>query len=184
MVGRQAGFWDVEHRLRQLSERGDPLEKLAATVDFEIFRAELVAALGPRDRAKGGRPPFDPVLKFRMLVLQAMHGLSLAQALGRIGGLRDDRADIRGVFIFRLEDPDAVSPQLAQTAKRTADNRIPVVYRFNMSQGTAFFAAQNFQVHNHDVIYVSNAPLVDLQKFLNTLSSAAFSVIGIGNAIK
>ena len=34
MVGRQAGFWDVEHRLRQLSERGDPLEKLAATVDF------------------------------------------------------------------------------------------------------------------------------------------------------
>ncbi len=110
-------------------------------------------------------------------------GLSLAQALGRIGGLRDDRADIRGVFIFRLEDPDAVSPELAQTAKRTADNRIPVVYRFNMSHGTAFFAAQNFQVHNHDVIYVSNAPLVDLQKFLNTLSSAAFSVIGIGNAI-
>jgi transposase, IS5 family len=79
MVGRQLGFWDVEHRLRQLSERGDPLEKLASTVDSEIFRAELVAALGPRDRAKGGRPSFDPVLKFRMLVLQAMHGPSLAQ---------------------------------------------------------------------------------------------------------
>jgi IS5 family transposase len=58
---------------------GHPLEKLAATVDFEIFRAELSAALGARDRAKGGRPACDPVLKFRMLVLQAMHGLSLAQ---------------------------------------------------------------------------------------------------------
>ena len=80
MAGRQPGFWDVEHRPRQLSERGDPLERLAATVDFEMFRAELVAALGPRDRAKGGHPPFDPVLKFRMLVLQAMHGLSMAQA--------------------------------------------------------------------------------------------------------
>jgi IS5 family transposase len=79
MSGRQADFRDVEHRLRQLSERGDPLEKLATTVDFEIFRAELIAAQGPRDRSKGGRPPFDPVLKFRMLVLQAMHGLSLAQ---------------------------------------------------------------------------------------------------------
>jgi hypothetical protein len=55
------------------------LEKLAATVDFEIFRADLAAALGVRDRAKGGQPAFDPVLKFRMLVLQAMHGLSLAQ---------------------------------------------------------------------------------------------------------
>ena len=79
MAGRQPGFWDVEERLRELSAQGDPLEKLAATVDFEIFRATLDAALVPRDRSKGGRPPFDPVLKFRMLVLQAMHGLSLAQ---------------------------------------------------------------------------------------------------------
>jgi transposase, IS5 family len=79
MAGRQAGFWDVEHRLRELSAQGDPLEKLAATVEFEIFRADLAAALGPRDPAKGGRPGFDPVLKFRMLVLQALHGLSLEQ---------------------------------------------------------------------------------------------------------
>ncbi|HSM19945.1 MAG TPA: IS5 family transposase [Hyphomicrobiales bacterium] len=79
MSARQPGFWDVEERLRELSVQGDPLEKLAATVDFEIFRAELDAALGPRDRSRGGRPPFDPVLKFRMLVLQAMHGLSLEQ---------------------------------------------------------------------------------------------------------
>jgi len=79
MAGRQAGFWDVEERLRELSAQGDPLEKLAATVDFEIFRAELLAALGPRDPARGGRPSFDAVLKFRMLVLQAMHGLSLDQ---------------------------------------------------------------------------------------------------------
>jgi IS5 family transposase len=79
MHAGQPGFWDVEERLRELTARGDPLEKLGATVDFEIFRADLEAALGPRDPSKGGRPPFDPVLKFRMLVLQAMHGLSLDQ---------------------------------------------------------------------------------------------------------
>jgi IS5 family transposase len=79
MAGRQPGFWDVEERLRELSAQGDPLEKLVATVDFEIFRPELAAALGRRDPARGGRPPFDAVLKFRMLVLQAMHGLSLKQ---------------------------------------------------------------------------------------------------------
>lgn len=79
MARRQGGFWDVEHRLQDLSEHGDPLERLSATVDFEVFRADLVEALGPRDPAKGGRPGFDPVLKFRMLVLQAMHGLSLDQ---------------------------------------------------------------------------------------------------------
>ncbi|GIX11521.1 MAG: hypothetical protein KatS3mg116_3231 [Elioraea sp.] len=75
----QGGFWDVQDRLRELSAQGDPLEKLAATVDFVLFRPELTAALGTRDLRKGGRPAFDPVLKFRMLILQALHGLSLAQ---------------------------------------------------------------------------------------------------------
>lgn len=76
----QKGFWDVEDRLQELSAHGDPLEKLGETIDFEMFRADLVAALGERDPAKGGHPGFDPVLKFRMLVLQVMHGLSLDQA--------------------------------------------------------------------------------------------------------
>ncbi|MBO0664443.1 IS5 family transposase [Jiella sp. MQZ9-1] len=75
----QIGFWGVQDRLSQLSEQGDPLEKLAATVDFEMFRAELFKAVRPGIRSKGGRPPFDPVLKFKMLVLQALNGLSLEQ---------------------------------------------------------------------------------------------------------
>ena len=83
MHAGQPGFWDVEERLRELTARGDPLEKLGVTVDFEIFRADLEAALGPRDPSKGGRPPFDPVLKFRMLVLQAMHGPSLKRPRSR-----------------------------------------------------------------------------------------------------
>jgi transposase, IS5 family len=79
MTRGQVGFWDVEERLQELSKKGDPLEKLSATVDFELFRPVLSEALGVRDRSKGGRPGFDLVLKFRMLVLQAMHGLSLEQ---------------------------------------------------------------------------------------------------------
>jgi len=76
----QKGFWDVERRLEELSREGDPLEKLAATVDFEMFRPILLRALrrGRKRRGPGGRPPYDPVLKFKMLVLQALHGLSLA----------------------------------------------------------------------------------------------------------
>ncbi|MEM9148758.1 MAG: transposase [Pseudomonadota bacterium] len=79
MEGRQPGFWDMEERLRELSAQGYPLKKLGTMVNFEIFRGELDAAVRRRDRSKGGRPPFDPVLEFRMLVLQAMHGLSPAQ---------------------------------------------------------------------------------------------------------
>nr|WP_206455534.1 transposase [Aurantimonas marina] len=65
--------------MSQLSRHGDPLEKLSVTVDFEMFRADLAKAVPRGDRSRGGRPPFDPVLKFRMLVLQALNGLSLEQ---------------------------------------------------------------------------------------------------------
>ena len=76
---KQTGFWSVDDRLRELSEQGDPLEKLLEIVDFELFRPVLDAAIGPNDRAKGGRPPFDAVLKFKMLYLMAQHGLSFEQ---------------------------------------------------------------------------------------------------------
>ncbi|MBB1492706.1 transposase [Paracoccus sp. MC1854] len=75
----QLGFWSITERLAEISAQGDPLETLAATVDFEMFRPVLEGALGRPPRWKDGRPPFDPVLKFRMLVLQSLHGLSLEQ---------------------------------------------------------------------------------------------------------
>ena len=58
----QAGFFDVDERLRQLSAKGDSLERLNAVVDFALFRADLEQAVPRSDRAKGGRPPFDHVL--------------------------------------------------------------------------------------------------------------------------
>ena len=65
--------------LEKLSQNGDPLEVLAATVDFEYFRPRLVEGLGYGDGAKGGRPPFDPVSMFKALILQAQHNLSDAR---------------------------------------------------------------------------------------------------------
>ena len=60
-MARQPGLFDVDERLRRLSDIGDQLEAFAAVVDFEIFRPELDAALAYGDGTKGGRPPFDPV---------------------------------------------------------------------------------------------------------------------------
>ena len=33
----QAGFFDIDERLKQLSAKGDALERLNAIVDFELF---------------------------------------------------------------------------------------------------------------------------------------------------
>ena len=111
-------------------------------------------------------------------------GLTLAQALGRIGGLRVDMADIGGVFVFRLEDLAALDPAVAQDARRTEAGRIPVIYRLDLRQPASFFAAQGFAVRDDDLLYVSTALGADLQRFLSTLSSLAFSTIAIGDAIR
>jgi IS5 family transposase len=75
MVG-QLGLFDLSDRYAALSAAGDPLERLAAVVDFEVFRGPLNVALRRSDRGKGGRPPFDPVMMFKILVLQALYSLS------------------------------------------------------------------------------------------------------------
>ena len=75
-MGRAAGFFDVEERLAGLSKKGDDLERLAAVVDFELFRSELERAVPRADRSKGGRPPFDHVLMFKVLILQTQNNLS------------------------------------------------------------------------------------------------------------
>ncbi|GAO54879.1 polysaccharide biosynthesis/export family protein [Novosphingobium sp. MD-1] len=98
-------------------------------------------------------------------------GINLVQALGRVAGLQDSRADVKGVFIFRFEDPAAIDPVLAAGARSTPDGKIPVIYRVNLKDPATFFVAQSFPIRNHDVLYVSNAPLADIQKFVNVISS-------------
>lgn len=110
-------------------------------------------------------------------------GITLSQALGRVKGVKDDRADIRGVFIFRLEDPAALDPAVAATARRTPDGRIPVIYRINLRDPASFFVAQSFPIENKDVLYVSVAPLSDFQRFVSIVSSLAFTALGLGQAI-
>ena len=74
----QSGFFDFDDRLKRLSDLGDQLETFRSAVDFELFRPELSAALSYTDRTEGGRPPFDPVLMFKILVIQATNNLSAA----------------------------------------------------------------------------------------------------------
>lgn len=83
MAGRP-GFFDVDDRLRWLNEAGDPLARLGAVVDLELFRDEREGALLPSDRSKGGRPPHDAVLMLKILVLQTLYTLSDEQAEYRV----------------------------------------------------------------------------------------------------
>jgi polysaccharide export outer membrane protein len=109
-------------------------------------------------------------------------GISLAQALGRASGVADNRADSRGLFVFRFEDPAAVGDaQAVAKLPKTADGRVPVVYQVDLKDPRTFLVAQHFPMKHQDVMFVSNAPSAELQKFLNILTSSVFSIAGVAS---
>ncbi|RXV72930.1 polysaccharide export protein [Burkholderia stabilis] len=103
-------------------------------------------------------------------------GITLAQALARAGGLQDSRSDAQGVFVFRLEDASALDWPTSPV-RTTADGKVPVVYRVNLRDPNSFFVAQSFMMDNKDLLYVSNAPIAEVQKFLNVVFSVAYPII-------
>ncbi len=104
-------------------------------------------------------------------------GISLTQALARAGGLQDQRADARGVFIFRLEDAKALD--WTSRVLTTPEGKVPVIYQLDLKDPASFFVAQSFPVQNKDVLYVSNASAADLQKFLTIVTSIASPILGV-----
>jgi polysaccharide export outer membrane protein len=103
--------------------------------------------------------------------------LTLAEAVGNAGGLNDLKADARGVFIFRYEDPEVydtvrnAQPKALGSPAPTGAG-VPVVYKLNMQDPVGFFAAQRFVMRDNDVLYVSNAASVDLQKLLSVFTGS------------
>lgn len=87
-------------------------------------------------------------------------GITLSQALGRIGGLQDGRADPRGIFLFRWEEP--LQPM---------GLRRPVIYNFNLNDPAVFFLAQQVKVRDKDLIYITNSPVAELQRFVTIIAS-------------
>jgi len=118
---RDYGFWDQDIRLSKLSKLGDPLERLGKGVDFEIFRTLLEDRLSKAPQGKGGRPPYDYVLMFKIMILQRYYNLSDDQAEFQINdrmsfmrflnlSIADDVPDSKTIWNFReqLTDLDLV----------------------------------------------------------------------------
>lgn len=96
-----------------LDQKNDPLVRLSGLIDFERFRSELEAAVRPvNPKGKGGRPRLDPVMMFKILVLQRIYNISDEQAEFQIRdrlsfhrflglALGDRVPDSRTIWLFR-----------------------------------------------------------------------------------
>lgn len=156
-----------------------PLDQVIASPGENIFLRPsdvLTVSYQPQSFTVLGATGRNDEIKFEA------KGITLAQALGRVGGLRDDRANPGGVFVFRLEDATAlaaVQPGMAINVMADADGKVPVIYRADLRDPITFFAAQHFPMRDRDIVYVTNAPVSDLQKFVNIIGAAVYPVVTV-----
>jgi IS5 family transposase len=118
----QMGFFDVSQRYEGLDRKGDPLPLISEMVPWEEFRPKLKAALKSKGlrktaaerRSPAGRKPWDEVVIFKALVLQALYNLSDEQMEYQLR----DRLSFMRFLGLSLEDrvPDATTLWLYREA--------------------------------------------------------------------
>jgi len=71
-----AGLFDYEFQLEKINQHKPPLQKLDKVIDWEIFRVPIEEALYVEPKAPGGRPPYDKLMMFKIIILQKYYNLS------------------------------------------------------------------------------------------------------------
>lgn len=98
--------------------------------------------------------------------------ITLSDALGKAGGLLDERANPGAVLVYRIEDRKTAA-KLGVPTEKFEDDHIPVIYQFNLRDPGGFFLASSFQVCNKDVIYIGNAAAAQFMKLVDVVGGTA-----------
>lgn len=108
----QIGFFSEENRMEKLSKLGDSLVRLDKVIGWEQFRSILEKATVKEHKGLGGRPPYDVILMFKILILQRLYNLSDDQMEFQINdrmsfmrflglGLGNNVPDAKTIWLFR-----------------------------------------------------------------------------------
>jgi polysaccharide export outer membrane protein len=108
--------------------------------------------------------------------------LTLAQAIGKSGGLNDNQSDPAEVFVYRYEDRRFLE-KFGIDTKRFVYDRIPAIYHINLRDPSGMLLAAGFQMRSKDVMYVANAKVVDYFKLLGLINATAATVSNTANAV-
>ncbi|MGJ5177640.1 polysaccharide biosynthesis/export family protein [Bradyrhizobium oligotrophicum] len=108
--------------------------------------------------------------------------LTLAQAIGKAGGLNDQQSDPAEVFLYRYEERPLLQ-KLGIDTSRFVYDRIPTIYHVNLRDPSGMLLASGFQMRSKDVMYVANAKVVDYYKLLTLINNTAAATSGTATAV-
>jgi polysaccharide export outer membrane protein len=116
--------------------------------------------------------------------------LTLAQAMGKAGGLNDQQSDPSELYVYRYEDRHFLEKLGVDTARFLTES-IPTIYRLNLRDPGGLLLASGFQMRTKDVMYVANSKVTDYYKLLllinntaGTISTTANAVTNVNTAVK
>ena len=95
---------------------------------------------------------------------------NLLEAVASANGFQNERANKRGMFVFRQE-PRHVAEQLGTIPADLSGSTVPVVYQLKVSDPVSYFVAKEFIIRNKDAIFTADSNFVNIRKFLQLLST-------------
>jgi polysaccharide biosynthesis/export protein len=101
--------------------------------------------------------------------------ISLAEAVAKAGGASDLAADSASVFLYRGETRE-VATELGIDCSKYQGPIIPVVYDINLREPAGYLVATRFEMRNKDVIFISNAPSVEMTKAMTFFQTVVGTV--------
>lgn len=136
----QFSFFDLEDRLEKIHQIADFLPRLDTLVDWSIFRYQLSKVRDKERKSNAGRPAYDVILMFKMLVLQSLYNLSDEQAELQVR----DRLSFMHFLGLTFADnvPDATTLRLFREDLKNLGLERPLFDRFNKELEKQGFAAK------------------------------------------
>ncbi len=107
--------------------------------------------------------------------------VSLVDALGRFGGLQNQRADLKGVFLYR-ESPRATILNLGADVEHIPGPLIPTIYRFDFTQPTVLFTANAFEIADGDILFISDNRLTEINGVISAFAPFVPTPVQIATA--
>lgn len=130
------------------------------TVDLQAFLDDAASSNNPvlqnGDVVSVGRQELQEAYLLGQIVKPSTidltrENVTLTQAVTRVGGLKEDSADARGIFVFR-DTPMGIT-----------------VFQLDASNPTAYLIGTRFVVLPQDVVYVTTAPLHRWNRLISSL---------------
>lgn len=102
--------------------------------------------------------------------------VSAIEALAIVGGLNTGLADPTGIFIFR-DEPAHIARKVLGRSDLTHDTRM--VYVLDLTSPNGVFKARDFDIRDHDTVYVTEAPYTQFNKVLQAIVAPVGSAASI-----